>query len=112
LNKVKYDASASVTKHDALWKNGTAVDPIKTKTELIKKVDGGLGNYDVTVDFIYEDVRIPIQEYQRTTFLPQLAIAEITNFGEAPSLFFYDGYIGVEPYQNLPEDLQHFSFTK
>jgi hypothetical protein len=58
LDKKKYNRSASVTANDALFLNGTIVPPQYVGTEIIKAADNGLGNYNVSTDFAYDDIRI------------------------------------------------------
>lgn len=57
----------------------------------------------MTTDYMYDDVKFTLEGLDRTTNLLGLGFAEIKNFNGAVSKFVYDGYIGILPYQSLPE---------
>jgi hypothetical protein len=62
---------------------------------------------DVNYDYIYEDLEIPLANFNRTTILPAFAVAKINyiteqSWGDGAKELFYSGLIGILPYQSLP----------
>jgi len=61
--------------------------------------------------FIYEDVTFNVPEFKRSVQLKGLGMGVITTTTSSKELTpFYNGWMGIAPYQALSTDMQDFSF--
>jgi hypothetical protein len=103
----------SETGYDAVDDTTNIKVPDVTSDAIIVQYDTlAIKKYTVTTDYMYDDVKFTLEGLDRTLNLPGLGFAEIKNFDGAVSKFVYDGYIGILPYQSLPEVHRPFSFIK
>ena len=119
----RYTQANSKTSYAAVDNTKTAIPP--NTTDDIMSVTGVAvsgGNQlkyvdeDVTTNFFYDDVKFAIDDYKRSVQLKGLGIGAITKAGSADNTEvgtpFFNGWMGIGPYQSLSSDMQPFSFMK
>ena len=115
----KYNESESYSHYQAYDSSNKTIEPLVDDMLSVTKLPVSDGhqmkfeNISIGTLFIYEDVMFNVTEFKRSVQLKGLGMGVIitstSSKGKTP---FYNGWMGIAPYQALPTDMQGFSFMQ